>query len=597
MIFINAFVHQCLGDNEPHIDPQSEVWLEEWNIGDVVESRDVQAAYMSYERKATYLKDSKQMVELKDEVLGLYEALSRDSPMKFIGIGAPSGSGKTQTAFTLATYPCFKVVHVCLTTISNRSQHVYNHYRIKDVSKALLTQLKADFRRLTRSISDVGITSATALMSTRLSVVLVLSRLFGIQSSQGTLLHTPNEFHAALLGLLNDAAAQRPVMIVDEAYLQGGKRYACDLAVLLRSILRACGVASIFMGTTINMVSFIGGPESTDMSTGNPGKVDWATLITVLPNYIAVDFNSSLILSEEVREFVVGLIENYPHVNPRNLDHLCQAAVKSEESTTLDVVLKDVAQLLYNGKTVLRSVEGVRAQVHFLLGAVTTEKYMRVLVGKHFARYEANLTVFLEGSDVKAIEKETEILWPPVPTFPTSKIDPLLSLLLGGPCSCALGRHPSPFVFSSKSYHLPTSLTSAAALLLSHNYSARQAEASRTNLTNANAQSRNGNMLECIVTLACINASRACGVQGAPVLDFLLHLAMELQPTVLATDLEWADTEAAGRLFKDLTDRVPYCTRVHDDVDSVEGKLNLKLSCYVRPENQSMIDGYVSDSF
>eukprot|EP01032_Pedospumella_encystans_P018479 gene18479-21037_t len=220
---------------------------------------------------------------------------------------------------------------------------------------------------------------------------------------------------------------------------------------------------------------------------------------------------------------------------------------------------------MYTEKIVLRSIRGVRAQVHFLLNAVAPADDKRVLIGNHFARYTQDLELVCTGSIISAVDHlkgEDKCQWPPVPVFPSFTEDPLLHLLLGG-VSCESTSFPCPFGTIGSVYSQEVRLTSAAALLLTNDNSGRITAQDLTNMINSKAQARNGNVLEGIVSLACINASRAHGVRGVSVLDFLLFFAMELLPTHREEMLTWQPSLDVGQLFHSLQDeRIPFTTCV-----------------------------------
>jgi hypothetical protein len=554
----------------------------------------IQAAYVGYRNSAKHLKEAPEMISLSAEIYRMYHGCADPTP--FIGIGAPSGSGKTQMAFTLALDDSLEVLHVCLAPEADWSQNVYRHPEILEISSALRTYLSSDY--LSAASSTL---SCAGIKDTRLRVVGLLSRVFRVVPHGPAHPLTPAAFRDALRS--RKEGDKWPVVVVDEAYQRASDRVEIGMAVFLRTVLRACGLVSIFMGTTINMVDFIGGPSGTDFSAGETAPTEWATLVTQLPQY-SFPFDPSSIRSEDVRTLVEILLTNFRHVNPRTMRYLCDAAVKFNEAATIDEVLLDVAERLYAGKALLRTITGVRAQVHFLLDVDTSEKSARVLVGCHFARYAADLQISRAGASLKATAGGASAIWRPVPHFPPSRTDPLLPLLLGGPSRP--GGHPSPFVIadaSALSNREPTHLTSIAAILLSVDNSDSNTMGVVTDTGNKRARTRNGNILESAVSLACINASRANGVAGIPALDFLRHVVMELLPVVLADELTWAEDpqlpyQDVSTVLSELAQvSVPYVTRVADEFAPTADGINVAVHSYVRPGNLAMVDGYVLDIF
>eukprot|EP01032_Pedospumella_encystans_P008786 gene8786-10393_t len=583
---------------------QNDEKLHQWLLGTTTASSNtaIQNAFDDYHSMAERLKNTPEMEKIRDDILTTCTAYKFKGTlewMKFYGVGAPSGTGKTQIPFTLATYSdCFDVLHVCFAKLSENSQLVYQHPRIADISAVLRNCLINDHAAIT--------SSAMALANEQLSTVTLLSAIFKVsvkrESGAEEAPQTPTQLRKALHSSGGIARTIWPVVVVDEAFQCAEDEYENELAAFLRSILRASGVASIFMGTTIHMLSFL--DESGSIRTGRSDPTEWAKLITQLPPFSSQPaFDLAVIQSTEVRGFVKCLLDHYPRVNPRNMHHLYREASKNAKpETTLDEVLAAVGRRIYTEKTVLRSIRGVRAQVHFLLNAVAPADDKRVLVGNHFARYTQDLDLVRTATIISAVNDAPEGAgkrkWKPVPDFPPFTEDPLLHLLLGG-VSCECSPFPCPFAVSASAQEVR--LTSAAALLLSSDNSESVTARDQTNMINAKAQARNGNVLECIVSLACINASRARGVQGVGVLDFLLFFAMELLPTHREEMLTWRPNLDVGVLFHSLQDeRVPFTTCVCGP-DGDEGAapqrlegLDMDFWTFERPPNMAQADGYIS---
>ena len=431
--------------------------LNRWSQGTTVasSSRRIQGAFDGYNVMAATLRNTPEMLKIRDEILATHTAF-RDKlffeGIKFFGVSAPSGTGKTQVPFTLATYTdCFDVLHVCMAEISEYSQFVYQHPRIYDISSVLRSYLIDDFLAQ-KQRQNVWITSSatSSLADEQLHTVALLSAIFKVsikrESGAVEAPQTPTQFRKALHSS-GIARATWPVVVVDEAYRCGGEDYENDLASFLRSILRASGVVSVFMGTTINMVKFEDGPGN--ISAGKSDPTEWAKLITQLPPFsVEPAFDLAVIQSVEVRGFVKCLLDHHPRVNPRNMHHLYrEASENSTPETTLDEVLVMVGCKMYTERIVLRSIRGVRAQVHFLLNAVAPANDKRVLVGNHFARYTQDLDLVRVASIISAVDDlkgKNKCQWPPVPDFPSFTEDPLLHLLLGG-VSCESTSFPCPF--------------------------------------------------------------------------------------------------------------------------------------------------------
>jgi len=188
----------------------------------------------------------------------------------------------------------------------------------------------------------------------------------------------------------------------------------------------------------------------------------------------------------------------------------------------------------------------------------------------------------------------------------------LLSLLLGGPCVPILihhekasqkastvperTKHSPPFLYRGSNQNFV--LTSAAAFLLSVKSAEVDSRSCRISTGNAKASHRDGDTLECIAALACVNASQAGGFGGSSASDFLRFLATELQPFAPLSGrgaLHWSD---GGNLLQALwpdaeTTRIPFLPRVEDPYPfRQEG---FYVGTYTRTANMDRVDGSISD--
>ena len=118
-----------------------------------------------------------------------------------------------------------------------------------------------------------------------------------------------------------------------------------------------------------------------------------------------------------------------------------------------------------------------------------------------------------DGSDLRP--------WQPSAQFPDAAVDPWLYMLCGGGQD---GRHPPAFHAEDLSGR---AMSTADALVTIRERSVVLA-APQLNLSNADALKRDGNVLEALVGVAVVTASRRHGVGGMPLGSFLCRLAEEL---------------------------------------------------------------------
>eukprot|EP01033_Poteriospumella_lacustris_P003136 gene3136-2309_t len=144
-----------------------------------------------------------------------------------------------------------------------------------------------------------------------------------------------------------------------------------------------------------------------------------------------------------------------------------------------------------------------------------------VFVASHFATLHAPRAVtdlYLGGSglecDMSATDDGSQRRpWRPSAQFPDATTNPWLYLLCGGGQD---GRHPPAFHADDLSGR---AMSTADALVTIRD---------RSNLSNADALKRDGNVLEALVGVAVVTASRRHGVGGMPLGSFLCRLAEEL---------------------------------------------------------------------
>ena len=563
-------------------------------------------AFLDYKTTATFLIKSKLMINLRNDIKNYYQLKTVDSEYStktFFAIAAPSGSGKTQVAFTLAEFPDLDVVHVCLTA-SHRAQPVYKHPSIDLLSDVLRDALVKDNdenrdgdKRTTKSLLGEG---------RKLRTVVVLSLAFQLLGEDGQFVQTAKELRAVINAKIRDRS---PVLIVDEAFQQQlvapktkreEKNRSTSEAVFLRSVLRASGIAAVFMGTTANMATFVG--EGTDISFQDIAPRPWAKFISQLPD---LEPTTVITVAQAAKQAATGsfakfvaIATQFPKENPRCVHFLHEAARTAPDAPLRDL-LATVAHKLYNGKATLRTVEGIRAQMLYILNSSGPER-MPTLVTTHFAQFNSDEVLDTVSGFVVVRGKVHE--WMAEPSFPTASDNPLLSLLLVG-ASVPMRRgdangplqHPQPFVLRAEGVD-PTVLTAAASVLVSTNCAQMNARLTSAPLCNPNAGRRDGNLVEAIAAVGAVNASRAGNsIAGVKAVDFILQFVCEVQ--AFAMNLQWQDPDVLSRCWSAANMVVPLLMRVDDDCAKVlRDKLGLTVGYVTRPGDSLKVDLAIFDA-
>jgi hypothetical protein len=297
------------------------------------------------------------------------------------------------------------------------------------------------------------------------------------------------------------AGLPRPVLVVDEGF-QDKSSFA--VGSLLRAVVRAAELAAVFMGTTANMVL----PNTDKLTTTVTCNTPWAVILTKLPLFCARSPGTG-VKAHSPSACTAAALQTYPGINPRNLVRFQYEVLGGR--TSPEKCLARVALLLYLEKATLRGAARVRAQVQYLLNSASPTR-SSALVTQHFARFPRSLhgtQLVVRGGKVRQPDGS---LWDPVPEFPTVNEDPLLALLLGGPCARedearAAPVHPPPFVIEPNTRTVlfasqDVTLSSATALIFSLEDGASEDV--------PGPEQWEGSVLERIAALAVINASRAC---------------------------------------------------------------------------------------
>jgi hypothetical protein len=557
---------------------------------------DVEEAYQSYIAKADQLWNTSEVAEIADRVATFYSGRSNllyDKALrsKYFVVGAPAGSGKTQLGFSLARYTSFRVVHICLVPTTRMPQDVYRHPNIACLSEAVFSALHVDHMRWLRYkgavTTDMYATEIMAVVAYPLCVVAALAAAFDMDADVPGGIVDVGQLRAAISSAAL-AGKARPLLVVDEAFQD---RSSVIITKILRTVARVAGLATLFMGTTANMALFVepgGGQEaSTELSTS-----PWAVFLTKLP---ALQHQEELPPTGDCAAAATCLeLMRYTQINPRN--YLRFRRELDSGSTSAEMCLAIAATCLYREKGTLRTTSGVRAQVQYQLNSARVTK-TGALVTNHFARFPDSMhgteIVLLQGNPVRKLDN---MPWKPAPDFPSMNEDPLLALLLGGPCtregtSCA---HPPPFAVTASGRS--TALSSAAALILALDDAAMQAKQTQIELGNKDATKRDGNVLECIVALATINASRAGSVGNTNADLFLRHFITERLPVVPQQGpLRWSPASATLSAVWTLHDTwtSPWVARVQWSDEGAAPIPALGLQMYKRTPDKERIDGRV----
>lgn len=480
-------------------------------------------------------------------------------------------------------------MHVCLTT-SHRAQPVYKHPNIDPLSDELRNAVMGDSKE---SCDDENRTTKSLLGDGRkLRTVVVLSHAFQLFGEDGQFVQTAKELRAVLN---SNIRARSPVLIVDEAFQQQlvapTKKKAESEAVFLRSVLRAAGIAAVFMGTTANMATFVG--EGTDISFQDINPKAWARFISQLPELkqteIAVAKPGSVVQ-------ITAIATQFPKENPRCVRLLIEAS-RAAPNAPLRDLLATVAHKLYSGKATLRTVEGIRAQMLYILNSSGPSS---CLVTTHFAQFKKDEVLDIISGNVVVSGQVDE--WIAEPIFPTAADSPLLPLLLVGASVPVRRRdqnaplqHPQPFMLRAEGVD-PTVLTAAASVVVSINYAELNARLTNAPLCNPNSERRDGNVVEAIAAIGAVNASRAGGsIAGVKAVDFNLQFVCEVQ--AFAMNLQWQEPRKLSMLWSKADMVVPLLMRVDDDCAKVlRDKAGLTVGYVTRPADSCKVDLAIFDA-
>lgn len=523
-------------------------------------------AFARYLLAAKYLKDSPVIKNLVLKLKEFYGLPDEEAPKAFFAVGAPSGSGKTQLAFSLGMCDSLDVVHICLVRSQFDPQNVYRHPSIAVLSEFLRCAIVDDCKL----VDNGSALSAFSLLDNifrPLKTIEFLSVAFNLLGMDGRPVRTARALRDVVKQL--PVGSKLPVLVVDEAFQKSATAknseftLAMESALYLRAVMRAVGIGSIFMGTTLNTVEFV---QQSDGSTDQGRPRPWVYFICNLPRVISpigIDFEA--IANPSVKSFLEMISARYYHVNPRLLRQFCEAAI-AEPSASLDLLAAKVSELTFSQKGGLRTLQGIRAQTLYQLNSMDVSRE-HTFVTAHFARYnaDAELVIYNNELHVKGDKLEGDE-WQPTCHFPSSCEDPLLALVLGGSCvpGMSVGPHTPQFLLKVAG---KVPLTSAAALVLTLIKADRDSSNYCLPLSNAKAIKRNGNVVEAVAIVACNTASRAGGLHGIKASDFLRYVATEVQSVAGKVALQYAagHEDLLHQLWSNAEMKIQYTTRLEDE--------------------------------
>jgi hypothetical protein len=265
-------------------------------------------------------------------------------------------------------------------------------------------------------------------------------------------------------------------------------------------------------------------------------------------------------------------------VNPLVMYLFARALQMPETDGALDTILAAVATYLYKLKPGLRTIIGVKAQVQYLLGD-PLDLCAKAFVQQHFAYFPTEYQVNLEdGRTVYWDARGAVQPWRPVPVFPSLDSDPLLPLVLSGCCNSAVG-YPAPFGVLQDGCLVR--LTSAAAVLI----------ARTCGCGDLYSLLHYGKVSECILSVAVMCASRAHGVCGITLSEFILHLAAELLAEVPALPLSWADPSALSVLYVNHSMKLPFFASMRVGEAYPAEAVGTDIGYFTRAAGKRVIDG------
>jgi hypothetical protein len=265
-------------------------------------------------------------------------------------------------------------------------------------------------------------------------------------------------------------------------------------------------------------------------------------------------------------------------VNPLVMYLFARALQMPQFNGELDTILAAVATYLYKHKPGLRTITGLKAQVQYMLGD-PLDLCAKAFVQHHFAYYPAECQVNLEdGRTVFWDTRGAVQPWRPVPVYPTLESDPLLPLVLSGCCNSAVG-YPAPFGVLQDGCLVR--LTSAAAVLIARS----------CGCGDPCSLLHYGKVSECILSVAVMCASRAHGVGGITLSDFLLQLGAELLAEVPALPLTWTDPSTLSVWYAQHNMKLPCFASMRVNEAYPAEAVGIDIGYFTRGAGKRAIDG------
>lgn len=517
--------------------------------------------------------------EILEALHSIRTAESLASP--YVVVDAPSGSGKTQLGFVLASLGCH-VLHFPLFPPSESSQHVY--LAMLNVALNIDLAVREDTTEITDP-SDGRLNSSCLRHGVRpLRLVQYFFRFFFGDIDRPLNQCRVAHFRDALSAL---STAILPVVIVDEVGNSRNSAGAVSDAEVtrvryIRNLCRALHIPCVLMGTNSNATNIadaVAGSRSC-------GPILWCKLITRLPRVPqsrdALGLPTALtILQQRGHHHLATLLdETAMTANPLFLSVLVEGTQRLKDDEwqrltssrdVLEELLATTARWLLQRKSGLLTSDGLYGQValqqnmHRGTSTDVSEATIQrmdsaVLVGAHFARLNAPRDItdlFLNGQMLLTSVEATLEIWKPTASFATASDDPWLYLLCGGGID---GRHPPAFAQRNNSA-LGTVMSTADAFHSVQQYLQKQGKQPLL-LANAEAQKRDGDVLEALVGVAMVIASRRAGVGGMSLSHFMCRLAEELVRSdkypLQRSVAEWSQATFGALLDAQLGAAVPY---------------------------------------
>uniref|UniRef100_A0A7S3LZ88 Uncharacterized protein n=1 Tax=Spumella elongata TaxID=89044 RepID=A0A7S3LZ88_9STRA len=545
--------------------------------------------YLEYKAVGLALRNSPPAENLRNLLIAFYhdEWIGNSpadslNPRHFFCVAAPSGTGKTQTAFTLKSYGDFVVAHIVLnipllngSPYAKNMQPIYQHASILLPSLYLNEAIGWDLNEIdalnipvsndatwTPAVEDLlpgGICEKW-----QLHTVMALSRMFNLLDKDEEHIVVAKDMRARLweyVGARTRASDRNtfplPVVVVDEA-LSYKDPDSTRRSSFLCAVLRAVGIASLFVGTNVEILK---PPVPRELPC--PARViptPWARLITLLPrtHYAGTLFEilnvrgkrATLNFLRALTEYAFTCTNSVQCFNALFSYRLWEYFLK-DPTRTIDELRSKAAQHLYGEKRLLRTAAGVSAQLQYCLGE-TLGPEDEDFIHCHFARLEEEVDLNLTPGN-QVVVKGTNKEWVPQLAFASPAVDPIGPLLLGGICT---GRkHPAPFTL-----YTPVSiirLTAAMAVQLCRKRLRKVHVGS--NITEVSSTSYPHNFQESSMAAAAVCASQAWGISGVRAREFLLHFAAELLPSVPTQSLRWDPATPLEKWWSGADRLVPFC--------------------------------------